>query len=94
MEDNKVILLDENGEEKEFELVISFDVEDKTYVLLAEDEESDDVYPFYIGTDDDGQEVLLPVGEDEFALVEETYNQIMEEEDDECSCGCEDHHHA
>lgn len=88
MEDNKIILLDENGEEKEFELVMTFDVEDKTYVLLAEDEESDDVFPFYIGTDENGEDILLPVEEDEFELVESTYNQIMDEEEEE-----HDHHH-
>ena len=35
MEDNKITLLDEDGVERVFELVISFDIEDKTYVLLA-----------------------------------------------------------
>ena len=46
MEDNKITLLDEDGVERVFELVISFDIEDKTYVLLAESEESEDVFPF------------------------------------------------
>lgn len=103
MEDNKVTLLDEDGVERVFELVISFDIEDKTYVLLAEDEESDDVFPFVIREDENGEETLYPVeSEEEFALIEQTYEQLMEEEDDdeddddegcECGCGCGGDHH-
>ena len=81
--DDKILLIDENGEEREFELVVSIDIENKTYVLLSEDEESDDVYPFVIGQDEEG-EVLMPVeDEDEFLLIEEAYAQLMEEVDDE-----------
>lgn len=92
MEDNKITLLDEDGVERVFELVISFDIEDKTYVLLAENEESEDVFPFVIREDENGEETLYPVeSEEEFALIEQTYEQLMEEEDDddeECGCGC------
>ncbi len=80
MED-KILLIDENGEEREFELIVSIDIEDKTYVLLSEDEDSDDVYPFVIGQDEEG-EVLMPVeDEDEFQLIEEAYSQLMEEDE-------------
>ena len=92
MEENKIVLLDDDGKENEFELVMSFDVEDRTYVLLATDEESEDVFPFVIQEDENGEEVLMPVeNEEEFALIEETYAQLAEEEDDDC--GCEGHHH-
>ncbi|MEG2642686.1 MAG: DUF1292 domain-containing protein, partial [Eubacterium sp.] len=70
----------------EFELVISFDIKDKTYALLAESEDSDDVFPFIIEEDENGEMTLLPVEDDaEFELISETYDQIMEEEfgDDE-----------
>ena len=85
-EENKIILMDEDGVEREFELVISFDIKDKTYALLAESEESDDVFPFIIEEDENGEMTLLPVEADaEFELISETYDQIMEEEfgDDE-----------
>ena len=92
MEDNKITLLDEDGVERVFELVISFDIEDKTYVLLAESEESEDVFPFVIREDENSEETLYPVeSEEEFALIEQTYEQLMEEDDDddeECGCGC------
>ncbi|MEG0309991.1 MAG: DUF1292 domain-containing protein [Eubacterium sp.] len=100
MDENKITLLDDEGVEKEFELVISFDIEDKTYVLLSENEESDDVFPFVIKEDENGEETLYPVeSEAEFALIEETYEQLMEEDDDiedgecNCNCGCDEHHH-
>lgn len=81
MED-KIVLIDENGEEREFEMVVSMDLEGKTYVLLSENEESDDVYPFVITEDEEG-EVLMPVeSEEEFAMIEEAYEQLMEEEDE------------
>ncbi|WKY43851.1 DUF1292 domain-containing protein [Eubacteriaceae bacterium ES2] len=81
MED-KIVLIDENGEEREFEMVVSMDLEGKTYVLLSENEESDDVYPFVITEDEEG-EVLMPVeSEAEFAMIEEAYEALMEEEDE------------
>lgn len=81
--DDKILLIDENGEEREFELIVSIDIKDKTYVLLSEDDESDDVYPFVIGQDEEG-EVLMPVeDEEEFLLIEEAYAQLMEDEETE-----------
>jgi uncharacterized protein YrzB (UPF0473 family) len=81
--EEKILLVDDDGVEKEFELVVSFDVGDKTYVLLSENEESDDVFPFYIANDDDG-EVLLPVdNEAEFAIIEAAYDELMESEDED-----------
>ena len=89
MEENKIMLLDENGVERECELVISFDIGEKSYALLAENEESDDVFPFVVEEDENGEMTLMPVESDEeFKLIEETYDQIMEEEDEE-----EEHDH-
>ena len=79
--DDKILLIDENGDEREFELIVSIDIEDKTYVLLSEDEDSEDVYPFVISQDEEG-EVLMPVeDEDEFLLIEEAYSQLMEDDE-------------
>lgn len=85
MEENteKILLVGDDGIEKEFEIVISFDIEEKTYVLLSENEECDDVFPFFITEDEDG-EVLMPVEDEaEFALIEAEYDKIMEEEYDD-----------
>lgn len=84
MEENRIVLLDEEGVEQEFELVISFDVEDKRYVLLAEDEESDDVFPFEVIVDENGMETLRPVEDEaEFALIEEAYDALVDEDEDD-----------
>ncbi|MGI6108796.1 MAG: DUF1292 domain-containing protein [Eubacteriaceae bacterium] len=103
-ESNRFLLKNENGEEQEFELVVSLDIDDKTYILLA-DEGDDSVYPFVIRTDEDGEEMLYPVeDEDEFKLIEEAYDALSDEdascccsgEDSEdnggcgCGCGCSD----
>lgn len=84
MDENRIVLLDDEGMEQEFELVVSFDVGDKRYVLLAENEESDDVFPFAIVEDENGEEVLFPVeDEEEFKLIQEAYDSLMDDEDEE-----------
>lgn len=78
--EEKIMLVDDTGVEREFELVVSFDLEDKTYVLLSENEESDDVFPFVVVEDEEG-EVLMPVEDEaEFALIAAEYDRIMDEE--------------
>lgn len=81
--EEKILLVGDDGVEREFELVVSFDIEDKTYVLLSENEESDDVFPFVVTEDEEG-EVLMPVEtEEEFNIVAAAYEEIMDAEEDE-----------
>ena len=92
MEENTRHLKNDDGEEKEFEIVVSFDIGDKTYVLLAgEGEEA--VYPFAIETDEDGEDMLVAVeDEDEFKLIEEAYDALADDDDGQgCCCGSDDH---
>ena len=78
--EEKIILEDENGVAREFDLEVSFPLGEKTYVLLTEGEESDDVFAFFIDVDEDG-EILVPVEDEaEFALIEAEYDRIMDEE--------------
>ncbi|MEA4806804.1 hypothetical protein ACWI_17490 [Acetobacterium wieringae] len=78
--EEKIILEDENGVAREFDLEISFPLGEKTYVLLTEGEESDDVFAFFIDEDEEG-EILVPVEDEaEFALIEAEYDRIMDEE--------------
>jgi len=78
--EEKIILEDENGVAREFDLEVSFSLGEKTYVLLTEGEESDDVFAFFIDEDEDG-EILVPVEDEaEFALIEAEYDRIMDEE--------------
>ncbi|WP_243135733.1 DUF1292 domain-containing protein [Acetobacterium tundrae] len=83
MEEETISLIDDEGNEKDYEVVIRFDIEDKEYVLLSEDEESDDVYAFLITEDEEGQVLMQVEDEAEFALVAEAYDELMDEMDEE-----------
>jgi len=84
MDDNKIILTDDEGKEQEFELIVTFDIEDRTYAILA-DENSDDAFPVRIEEENGDEAVLVPVEDDEeFEAVAEAYEALdLGEEDDE-----------
>lgn len=44
-EENKIIVVDENGKEAEMEIVLTFEVDDKKFVLFKNFED-DDVYAY------------------------------------------------
>jgi|ADurb_H2B_03_Slu_FD_contig_123_17661_length_5502_multi_16_in_0_out_2_4 uncharacterized protein YrzB (UPF0473 family) len=79
MEEESIGLLDEDGVETAYEVVLRFDVEDKEYVLLAEDEESEDVHAFLITEDEEGPVLSEIDNEAEFAIVEAAYDVIMDD---------------
>jgi len=80
-----IFLVNDDGIEKEYEVVESFDIEEKSYLLLSENEESDDVFPFFIIIDENGEEGLMPVEDEaEFALIAEFYDNLdYDDEEDE-----------
>ena len=74
MEENKILLIDENGQEVEFIIDDQFNFEDKVYLVLCENEESDDALLFRIDEDENNEMVLNEVeDEDEFNRVNEFY---------------------
>jgi uncharacterized protein YrzB (UPF0473 family) len=81
-EDREVLVIsDDHGNETEYEVVATFEIEGKAYVVVApfDDEESDEGFVFRF--EEEGDELILYTIEDEeeFRLVEETFNQIVEE---------------
>lgn len=76
--EDTIILLDEDGNEIEFELVITIEYEDKEYALLKNvDDDSDDMFAFLLDTDDQG-DVLIPIEDDEeIEAIQELYNDIV-----------------
>lgn len=91
MEEEAIVLVDEDGNEVSFELVANLEIDGTKYVLLAENEESDDVIPFIMEEDENGEIALRPVeDEDEFEKVAAAYDALFDE--DECECGCGHHH--
>ncbi|GAA0114435.1 MULTISPECIES: DUF1292 domain-containing protein [Clostridium] len=73
-----IMLMDENGNEIEFEIVVKLDIEDKEYVIVTP-VESDEEYDvaLRIEESEDGELVLVPVEEDdELALISEAYEAL------------------
>ena len=83
-----ITLLDESGEETEFEVLGVITVEDTDYAILIpiyedeeEEEEEDQAYIFRIDTDENGEEVLSEVEDDEeFEMVKDAWETLCEDE--------------
>lgn len=85
-----IYIPDEEGNEEEFEVVMRFEVDgsDKKYMMLvpveAEGvEESDEVYAFRYEEDGDDLQLFTIDDEEEWEIVEETFNTLMDEMGDE-----------
>lgn len=72
MED-KILLINEDGQEVEFMVDDQFEFEEKTYLVLCENDDSEDALLFRL-EEEDGEMVLKEVeDEDEFERVSEYY---------------------
>lgn len=85
-----IYIPDDEGNEEEFEVIMKFEVDgsDKKYMMvvpLEGDEETDEVYAFRYEEDDDGEDLKLYTIEDEeeWNIVEETFNTLMAEHEEE-----------
>ncbi|MFC0212527.1 DUF1292 domain-containing protein [Paenibacillus chartarius] len=93
LEEPEIIYIpDDEGNEEEFEVIMKFEVDgsDNKYMMVVPvdaDEESDEVYAFRYEEDENGDDLKLFTIEDEeeWNIVEETFNTLMAEyeEDDE-----------
>ena len=82
MQENIINLIDENGVESQFEIILNLEAEEKEYAILmpVEDEEAEEALIFRIDQDEEG-EILVPLeNDDEYETVVAVYNAIMEEE--------------
>ncbi|HBI92241.1 MULTISPECIES: DUF1292 domain-containing protein [Terrisporobacter] len=82
MQDNIISLIDENGVESEFEVILTLEANDKEYAILmpVDDEDSDEALVFRIDQDEEG-EMLVPLEDDkEYEIVVDVYNTLMDEE--------------
>ena len=86
MDVNKIQVIDDDGNELEFDVLFTFDSEDtgKKYVLYY-DANDEDVQVYSSIYDDDGN--LYPIETpDEWDMIEEVFNSFMaEDEEDENS---------
>jgi uncharacterized protein YrzB (UPF0473 family) len=81
-----IYIPDEEGNEEEFEVVMRFEVDgsDKKYMMLVPivtegQEESEEVYAFRYEEDGDDLQLFTIDDEEEWNIVEETFNTLMDE---------------
>ena len=80
MEDNKIYITDENGKEKEMNILFTFDANDKNYVICYEEGNEEDVYPF--SYDEDGN-LYVVEDEEELQMVDEVLASFDGVEDEQ-----------
>ncbi len=78
---DKIVLLDEMGNEVEFEVVMKFGLDDSDYAVLlpVDDLENEMFLRFEI--DENGKPILFPLDEydEEYEVVKETYEEFKRE---------------
>ena len=77
MREDAIYITDENGKEVEMRIFLTFDIEDKKYVLVYNDDNVDDLYPFIY--DEEGN-LYQVESEEELQLIEEVLSAYEEEE--------------
>lgn len=80
MDENKIVITDEDGKETEMNILLSFDANDKEYVVCFFDGNEDEIYPFAY---DEDHNLYYVEDEDELALIEEVVGAFDGEEDEE-----------
>jgi len=90
VEEPEIIYIpDDDGNEEEFEVIMKFEVDgsDKKYLMVVPveggDEESDEVYAFRYEEDGDDLTLYTIEDEEEWNIVEETFNTLLAEMDEE-----------
>ncbi|OBR65839.1 hypothetical protein A7K91_17555 [Paenibacillus oryzae] len=84
-----IYIPDEEGNEEEFEVIMKFEVDgsDQKYMmvvpLISEDEEEDEVYAFRYEEDGDDLKLYTIDDEEEWSMVEETFNTLLAELEEE-----------
>jgi UPF0473 protein helmi_02360 len=80
LEETKIVLTDENGNDVEFELVSTLEVDEKVYAILQPTGE-EEAYIFNLKYDENGEMELFEIEDDEeFEIVAEQY-ELLETED-------------
>ena len=88
MEPEIIYIPDEDGNEEEFEVIMKFEVDgsDRKYMMVVPldggDDDTDEVYAFRYEEDGDELKLYTIEDEEEWNLVEETFNTLLEEMDD------------
>ncbi|BFH67493.1 UPF0473 protein YrzB [Paenibacillus dendritiformis] len=84
-----IYIPDDEGNEEEFEVIMKFEVDgsDRKYMMVvpvdSEDDETDEVYAFRYEEDGDDLKLYIIEDEEEWNIVEETFNTLVSSEEDE-----------
>lgn len=80
LEETRIVLTDENGNDVEFELVSTLEVDGKVYAILQPIGE-EEAYIFNLKYDENGEMELSEIeGDEEFEIVAEQYELLETEE--------------
>jgi uncharacterized protein YrzB (UPF0473 family) len=83
LEDDVITLVDEEGEEKDFTVIDTLEVEGSQYAVLLplEEEDEDEVVILKYGRDEHGNEILMDIEDDEeWERVADAWQEMVEEE--------------
>ncbi|WP_330655458.1 DUF1292 domain-containing protein [Alkaliphilus sp. B6464] len=81
--DDIITLVDEDGKEQDFEVIMTLEVEDNEYAILAPvgSDDEEDAYVFKIVYDNEEEFSLVAIEDDEeYENVVATYETLMDEE--------------
>ncbi|CAM4203071.1 uncharacterized protein YrzB (UPF0473 family) [Paenibacillus endophyticus] len=84
-----IYIPDEEGNEEEFEVIMKFEVDgsDQKYMMVVpltgENEEEDEVYAFRYEEEGDDLKLYTIEDEEEWNMVEETFNTLLGEMEEE-----------
>lgn len=86
-----IYIPDDEGNEEEFEVIMKFEVDgsESKYMMVVpldsdlEDEESEEVYAFRYEEDGDDLKLYTIESDEEWEIVEETFNTLIDEFDGE-----------
>ncbi|BFH61260.1 MULTISPECIES: DUF1292 domain-containing protein [Paenibacillus] len=82
-----IYIPDDEGNEEEFEVIMKFEVDgsDSKYMMVvpleASDDDTDEVYAFRYEEDGDDLKLYMIEDDDEWEIVEETFNTLVAELD-------------
>ncbi|ACX52537.1 protein of unknown function DUF1292 [Ammonifex degensii KC4] len=74
-----ITLVDENGEEQDFEVLDILEVEGSTYAVLlplGQDEESGDILILKFSQDEEGNEILVDLEDEEWEKVADIWEEL------------------
>ncbi|MGB8953957.1 MAG: DUF1292 domain-containing protein [Tumebacillaceae bacterium] len=83
VETNKIItLIDDEGQEADFEVIEILELEDKTYaVMMPVDSEDDEAFILRVENDEDGNPTLTTIDDDaEYETVAEVFDTLYFQE--------------